>query len=222
MPVCQLRRSTGHRRPRPVLHHCDVHLYTSAPIGLYLCRRQPRREPCISPPRPPAATFRCQVKCVEPLAFLAGRASNGLTWAWSCRSVPGRENRARYAARNGVLGAYMDPSDFFPLIVRGGPGVAAAFDGGTLTVQFRKARVPAGDPTTYGRMPVGSAAWVDRPLNDAEPFVLRQQMNETDAASVISVLRITERFWKFLCRNTNSGHFEVFRSEPAFMQVKPD
>ena len=47
-------------------------------------------------------------------------------------------------------------------------------------------------------------------------------MNEPDAASAISVLRINDRFWKFLCRNTNAGHFEVFRSEPAFMQVKFD
>jgi hypothetical protein len=116
----------------------------------------------------------------------------------------------------------MDPPGFFPLIVRGGPGVAARFDGSTLTVQFRKARVPAGDPTTFGRMPVGSAAWVDRPLNDDEPSILQQQMNQADASSVISVLRLTERFWNFLCSNTNTGHFEVFRSEPAFMQVKPD
>jgi hypothetical protein len=120
-------------------------------------------------------------------------------------------------------GAHMDPAGFFPLIVRGGPGVAATFAGGTLTVQFRKAPVPAGDPTTFSRMPVGSAAWVDRPLNDAEPFTLQQQnMNQADAASVISVLRLTERFWMFLCSNTNAGHFAVFRSEPAFMQVKID
>ena len=97
------------------------------------------------------------------------------------------------------------------------PGVAATFAGGTLTVQFRKAPVPAGDPTTFSRMPVGSAAWVDRPLNDAEPFTLQQHMNQTDAASVISVLRLTERF-----SNTKTGHFAVFRSEPAFMQVKID
>jgi len=122
----------------------------------------------------------------------------------------------------GVSGGHMDPAGFFPLIVRGGPGVAARYAGGILTVQFRKATVPAGDPTTFGRMQVGSAAWVDRPLNEAEPFVLQQQMNETDAASVISVLRLTERFWKFLCSNTNTGHFAVFRSEPAFMQVQID
>lgn len=116
----------------------------------------------------------------------------------------------------------MDPPGWFPLIVRGGRGVNATYDGSTLTVQFRKARVAAGNPTTYGRMPLGSAAWVDRPLNGAEPSVLRQQVNRNDAASVIGVLRIDVRFWKFVCRNTNVGHFEVLRSEPAFMQQKID
>jgi hypothetical protein len=71
-------------------------------------------------------------------------------------------------------------------------------------------------------MQLGSAAWVDRPLNDAEPSMLKQQMNDGDAASAIAVLRINDRFWKFVCRNTNTGHFEVLRSEPDFMQVKID
>jgi hypothetical protein len=43
-------------------------------------------------------------------------------------------------------------------------------------------------------MPLGSAAWVDRPLNDAEPSVLLQQMNPDDAASAIGVLRNEVRF----------------------------
>ena len=115
----------------------------------------------------------------------------------------------------------MDPPGWFPLIVRGGGGVNATYDGGTLTVRFGKASVAAGDPTTYGRMPLGSAAWVDRPLNDAEPSVLHQQMNPNDASSAIGVLRNNDRFWKFVCRNTNAGHFEVLRSEPAFMQGGP-
>jgi hypothetical protein len=113
----------------------------------------------------------------------------------------------------------VDPQGFFPLIIRGGQGVTATHDGGTLTVRFRKSPVAAGDPKTYRNMPHGSAAWVDRPLNDAEPFVLKQQMNDADAASPIAVLRINDRFWKFVCRNTNTGHFEVLRSEPAFMEV---
>jgi hypothetical protein len=113
----------------------------------------------------------------------------------------------------------MDPAGFFPLIVRGGRGIASEYDGATLTVQFRKSPVAAGDPTTYGRMPHGSAAWVDRPVNDAEPSMLKQQMDQTNATSAIEVLRIADRFWMFLCSNTNAGFFEVFRSEPAFMQV---
>lgn len=114
----------------------------------------------------------------------------------------------------------MDPPGWFPLIVRGGRGVDATHDGGTLTVRFHRSPVAAGNPTTYGRMPHGSGAWVDRPLNDAEPLVLQQPMDEGDADSAMSVLRINDRFWNFVCRNTDTGHFEVLRSEPAFMQVK--
>jgi hypothetical protein len=116
----------------------------------------------------------------------------------------------------------MDPPGFFPLIVRGGRGVTATHEGSTLTVQVRKSPVAAGSPTTYDRMPLGSAAWVDRPLNDDEPSVLKQEMNETDAAETIAVLRNEVRFWMFMCSNTNTGHFEVFRSEPAFMEKKID
>jgi hypothetical protein len=113
----------------------------------------------------------------------------------------------------------MDPQGFFPLIVRGGRGVTFSYDGSTLSVQFRKSRVAAGEPENYGQLPLGSAAWVDRPLNDAEPFVVKQRMSRSDAESVASVLRINDRFWKFVCSNTNNGHFDTFRSEPAFMRV---
>lgn len=57
---------------------------------------------------------------------------------------------------------------------------------------------------------------MDRSVNDAEPSVLKQPMNQADAANVIGVLGNGERFWLFLCSNTNAGFFEVFRSEPAF------
>ena len=135
--------------------------------------------------------------------------------------VPSRESNS-CPLKQSAMETDMDPPGFFPLIVRGGRGVTATHDGGTLTVQFRKARVAAGTPETYGRMPIGSAAWVDRPLNDAEPPTLKQQMNEQDAANIIAVLRNESRFWKFLCSNTNTGHFAVHRSEAAFMVVKID
>ncbi len=47
-------------------------------------------------------------------------------------------------------------------------------------------------------------------------------MSNDEASSAISVLRITDRFWKFICHNTNTGHFEAIRSEPAFMEVRID
>ena len=107
-----------------------------------------------------------------------------------------------------------DPPDFFPLIVRGRGGIIADYEGGTLTVQFRKSRVAAGNPTSYNNMAEGSAAWVDRPLHDDEPSVLKQQMNDADAAKTMEQLR-EGGFWKFVCRNTFAGDFEVFRSEPT-------
>ncbi len=109
----------------------------------------------------------------------------------------------------------MDPPGNFPLIVRGGGGINLTYDGGTLSVQFGKSPVAAGEPTTFGRMPAGSAAWVDRPVNDAEPSVLRQQMTLDQATEVNGVLR-NGGFWRFVCHNTNVGHFDAVRSERAF------
>jgi hypothetical protein len=116
----------------------------------------------------------------------------------------------------------MDPEGFFPLIVRGGRGIASDYDGDTLTLQFRKSPVAAGEPSTFGQMPTGSGAWVDRPVNDAEPSIVKQQMSESDADEVVGVLSNDVRFWKFMCSNTNTGHFTVSSSEPAFMQVTID
>jgi hypothetical protein len=111
----------------------------------------------------------------------------------------------------------MDPPGNFSLLVRGGGGINPTYDDGTLSVQFRKSPVAAGEPTTYGRMPPGSAAWVDRPVNDAEPSVVRQQMALDQANEANRVLNNEVGFWKFVCHNTNAGHFEAIRSERAFM-----
>ena len=110
----------------------------------------------------------------------------------------------------------MDPPGNFSLIVRGGRGANLTYDDGTLSVHFGKSPVAAGEPTTYGRMPAGSAAWVDRPVNDAEPSVVRQQMPLDQANEVNGVLRNNVGFWKFVCHNTNAGHLEAVRSERAF------
>jgi len=115
-----------------------------------------------------------------------------------------------------------DPPGYFPLIVRGGRGLTTDYEGDTLRVQFHKSPVAAGDPTTYNRMPIGSAAWVDRPVNAAEPVIVRQQMSDTVAEETIAVLRNEVGFWKFVCRNTNAGDFEAIRSERVFAEVKID
>ena len=71
-------------------------------------------------------------------------------------------------------------------------------------------------------MPVGSAAWVDRPLNKAEPFVVKQRINQKGATTIIEVLQNKVRFWNFICRNTNAGYLEARRSEAVFAQVRID
>jgi hypothetical protein len=103
-----------------------------------------------------------------------------------------------------------DPPGYYPLIVRGGPGLTRTFANNTLTLQFQKSPVAANK-----NMPFGSAAWVDRPLNKAEPFVVKQRANQELARTIIAALSNKVRFWQFLCRNTNAGYFEVLRSEAA-------
>ena len=110
----------------------------------------------------------------------------------------------------------MDPPGNFPLIVRGGGGINPTYDGATLAVRFRKASVAAGEPATYGRLPLGSAAWVDRPVNADEPSEVRQQMSRDQAVAANNVLEVQQGWWKFVCHNTNAGHFEAVRSERAF------
>ena len=116
----------------------------------------------------------------------------------------------------------MDPPGNFPLIVRGGRGVNLTYDDGTLSVHFGKSPVAAGEPTTYGHMPDGSAAWVDRPVNVAEPSVVRQQMPREQANQVNGVLHNEVGFWNFVCHNTNAGHFEAVRSERVFSSQRID
>jgi hypothetical protein len=113
-------------------------------------------------------------------------------------------------------------TDYWPMIVRGGPGVTTSYADGVLTVQIRKAHVAAGDSLHYGQLPVGSAAWVDRPLNANEPFYLKQTIDYASAQAVMNGLRGREGYWKFLCSNTGAGYFDVLRSEKTFKSVRFD
>src|SRR5262245_533595 len=98
---------------------------------------------------------------------------------------------------------------FFALIVNGSPNLKMDYDGGYLTVGFRRTTKPAGPPSGYARnVPPGAAAWPDRPLNSAEPLVLKQKMSTKQAEAAIQRLRQNGGFWKFYCRNTGKGYFE--------------
>ena len=110
----------------------------------------------------------------------------------------------------------------YPMIVRGGPGITASYANGILTVQIRKARSAAGSSLNYGKLPGGSAAWVDRPLTGAEPFVLKQKIDEQHGQVIIERLRDNNGYWKFYCRLTSSGYFEVNGSESSGVSMRID
>ena len=112
---------------------------------------------------------------------------------------------------------------YYPLIVNGSQSLDATYDKGYLVVRFRRTRRGAGSPSTYVQnVPPGSAAWVDRPLNTQEPFELRQRMNEQQATQALDRLKQNGGYWKFYCRNTGRGYFEVSRSERANASVRID
>jgi len=112
---------------------------------------------------------------------------------------------------------------FYALIVNGSSSMNVDYNGGYLTVRFRHTTRAAGSPSGYNEnVPPGAAAWPDRPLNSNEPAVLRQRMTPQEATAAISRLRQNGGFWKFYCRNTGQGYFEVSRSEPAHASVRFD
>src|SRR5262245_50522174 len=113
--------------------------------------------------------------------------------------------------------------EYYPLIVNGSRNLDATYDNGYLVVRFHRTRSGAGSPSTYVKnVPPGSAAWVDRPLNNDEPIELRQRMNEQLAAEALDRLKQNGGYWKFFCRNTGRGYFEVSRSEKANAMIRID
>lgn len=98
----------------------------------------------------------------------------------------------------------------FPLDCRGGGGVV--FD--TLLVEPDSARVrlmltftagaTASGPEGQGLEP-GACAWVDRPLNDAEPRRIQFAISTTDSAPAQTVGN-SGMYWGFLAHATDSGY----------------
>ena len=99
----------------------------------------------------------------------------------------------------------------YPLNCRGGAPLAfdtlaARSDTGTvvrLAVRF------VANPTAAGAegrgLQPGTCAWVDRPVNDAEPRQLRFQLHYTDSTPGRTV-GDTGMYWSFLAYNGGSGH----------------
>ena len=101
---------------------------------------------------------------------------------------------------------------FYALIVHGGNTTRASYDKGMLRVEFRHSKHPAGGPVNYDeQVPSGQAAWPDRPLSPQEPSVLLQPMPLAEAMKIVHQLN-AGGYWKFYCRNTGKGYFEVQKS----------
>ena len=115
-------------------------------------------------------------------------------------------------------------SPFYALIVNGSPNLLISYDGNYLLVRgFRRTLKAAGASSGYVRnVPPGKAAWPDRPLNAQEPLTLKQKMTPEQAKPAIERLRQNGGYWKFYCRNTGAGYFEVSHSEPAYASVRID
>jgi hypothetical protein len=111
---------------------------------------------------------------------------------------------------------------YWALIVHGGNTTHASYDKGVLRVEFRHSRHPAGDSLHYERqVPSGQAAWPDRPLSAEEPSVLFQRMPPDAAAQAIEQLD-GRGYWRFYCRNTGNGYFEVLKSGPVSASIRFD
>ena len=119
---------------------------------------------------------------------------------------------------------YDNDGDMDALIVNGSPKLLISYDGNYFLVRgFRRTLRAAGASSGYVRnVPPGTAAWPDRPLNAQEPLTLKQRMTPEQAKPAIERLRQNGGYWKFYCRNTGAGYFEVSRSEPAYASVRID
>jgi hypothetical protein len=112
---------------------------------------------------------------------------------------------------------------YYPLIVNGSSSLNVDYVNGYLVVRFRRTLRGAGQPGTYvENVRPGAGAWVDRPLNGQEPLMLKQKMTPSQAETAIQRLRQNGGYWKFYCKNTNAGYFEVSRSEAAHASVRID
>jgi hypothetical protein len=112
---------------------------------------------------------------------------------------------------------------FYGLIVNGSANMNVSYDGTYLTVKFRRTRNAAGRSAEYiQNVPPGSAAWPDRPLSPQEPLMLKQKMTRQQADAAYRRLRENGGYWKFYCRNTNAGYFEVSQSQATYATVKID
>lgn len=136
-----------------------------------------------------------------------------------------------------VTCALLPAQQSFRMICKGGPGMRVRISPGDarnsyqkLGLFFNKSSRPAGQKGAG--LPNGTCAWVDRPLNAAEPDILAQDIRPGYAYHVdldaskhvvrfrptnniynwVNVLHVPGKLWTFYARNTNQGELKVTQS----------
>jgi hypothetical protein len=100
----------------------------------------------------------------------------------------------------------------FPLHCRGGDRLVfdtlgpIADTGTTARVSLRFTAGPRAAGQNGEGLEPSTCAWVDRPLNGAEPLRVRVTLASGDSTPRLT-LRDTSLYWSFLAYNTDSGHF---------------
>ena len=119
------------------------------------------------------------------------------------------------------------PRHEYPLSCRGGEevmfdtlSVSSTPDVVTLSLGFIASPSAAGHEGQG--LPPSTCAWVDRPLNDAEPRQVRVTLSASDSTPRASV-RDTGVYWSFLAYNSDSGHITAvgYRTWHASSPPKP-
>jgi hypothetical protein len=125
----------------------------------------------------------------------------------------------------------------FRMICKGGAGIKAKISPGDVGNSFQKLglffnKSPRAAGQNGAKLANGTCAWVDRPLNSAEPDILAQDIRpgyryhvDLDAGkhvvrfqptnniyNWVNVLRIPGRLWTFYAYNTNQGELKVTQS----------
>lgn len=78
-----------------------------------------------------------------------------------------------------------------------------------LAITFHKSTRAAGS-TSIGLSP-GTCAWIDRPVNAAEPATIHVEVKPSDVQMMEDDLRAAGKYWSYYVFNTNQGYLQARR-----------